>query len=153
MQNGVVQLLSALWKSLLLLLAVSLATPAFAQDVKKPVMENVFFNVVWGSAFGATIGLAISVIGSEDKSKPTDARNSSFSGATVGGLIGLGIGLYLVYQGITFERAGSTVTQTGSAAPPVDLAALADPPFQLVTAADDPRRITGFKARVLNLRF
>lgn len=75
------------------LLHWAMASPALAQE--KPVMENVFFNVVWGSAVGAVLGISTAIIGSDDHSAPSEARSSAFTGATVGGLAGLGIGLYL----------------------------------------------------------
>jgi peptidoglycan/LPS O-acetylase OafA/YrhL len=134
-----------------LLVLLLLAGPALAQDAQKPVMQNVFFNVVWGSAFGATLGLAVSVLGSNDKSSPQNVRSSTFSGATAGGLIGLGLALYLVYGGITFDNSASTLGATDRPAPPI--ARLEDPPFLLVSAPDNPLHITGFKARVLDLRF
>jgi hypothetical protein len=133
-----------------LLVAMLLAGPVAAQDAQKPVMQNVFFNVVWGSAFGATLGLATSVLGSKDKSSPQNVRSSTFSGATAGGLIGLGLALYLVYAGITFDNNASVIGANDPLLPPI---AQQDPPFMLVSAPDNPLRITGFKARVIDLRF
>jgi hypothetical protein len=129
------------------------AGPARAQEAGQPVMENVFFNVVWGSAFGATLGAAVAVIGSDDKSAPEDVRSAVFSGATAGGLIGLGVALYLVYQGITFDpNTSSFADAQGRPLPP---AAFHDalPPFTLVTAPEQPGRVTGFTARVFHMKF
>jgi hypothetical protein len=134
-----------------LLLPMLLQGPARAQE--KPVMENVFYNVVWGSAFGATLGLAAAVVGSADKSKPENVRSSAFSGATAGGLVGLGLALYLVYSGITFDPASSTFTGADHAPALPPLAQAGEPPLLLVTAPGEPFRVTGFKARVLDLRF
>lgn len=135
-----------------LLVLMLLAGPALAQDTgQKPVMQNVFFNVVWGSAFGATLGIAASVLGSSDKTSPQNVRSSTFTGATAGGLIGLGLALYLVYGGITFDPSASTFGANDQPHPPV--ARFEEPPFQLVSAKNDPFRITGFKARVIDLRF
>jgi hypothetical protein len=139
------------------LLAVALlfsAHAASAQDVGgKPVMQNVFFNVIWGSAVGATLGVAAAVIASSNKSAPSDARNSTITGATTGGVLGLGVALFLVYQGITFDPGSSTFTGAGGPPPLPPLAQLSTPPFMLITSRDDPRRITGFTARVLDLKF
>jgi hypothetical protein len=127
-----------------------------AAQGQQPVMQNVFFNVVWGSAFGATLGVAVAVIGSNNKSAPNAVRQSAFSGATAGGLIGLGLALYLVYQGITFDPAASTLSISANdpaAPPPVQLAQAGDAPFTLLTSPADPHKVTGFSARVINLKF
>ncbi len=162
---------------------VLLGAPAFAQDQgaapkgQAPVMQNVFLNVVYGSAVGAAIGFAAALEGSSDKTNPDNARGAAFEGATIGGLIGLGVGIWLVYAGITFESQGSTITQAapapasdqvayqprdllpapGSAAP-IDYAAAVAmrdvrPPIALETAAGQPGRIIGLRALVVDLRF
>jgi hypothetical protein len=141
-----------------------------------PVMENVFYNVVWGSAVGALIGIASAVEGSKDKTNPDNFRGAAFQGATLGGVIGIGVAVWLVYAGITFDPAGSTITgATVPAAPgdplvyqPKDLTpapgdppepavflarAGSLPPFALETAPGQPGRITGFRALVMDLRF
>lgn len=138
-----------------------------------PVMQNVFFNVVYGSAVGALIGLAFAVEASSDKTQPTNTRGASFQGATIGGLVGLGVGLWLVYGGITFDpaslivRDGPTPGGDPVALQPRDLkpapgeqviltattftSAMA--PFALETAPQDPSRVTGFRALVMDVRF
>ena len=147
----------ALCLLVLLALLARTAPVARAQAVQKPVMENVFFNVVWGSAWGATMGLAAAVIGSPEKSKPTNVRVSVFNGATLGGVLGLGAGLYLVFQGITFDPEGSTLTQglVGQFSPGTYRSGfMAElPPLVLNTEPGNPFRITGILARVVNLRF
>jgi hypothetical protein len=123
---------------------------AAAQTAEQPVMQNVFFNVVWGSANGALLGAAAAVIGSRNKENPSNLGGAAFQGATIGGIIGLGIGLWLVYGGITFdEQATISANQPLN---PAQLAAMA-PPVTLLTSPDKPGQITGFSARVLNLRF
>ena len=147
--------LPPLAKALLLSLVLPLLMygPAQAQDVPKPVMQNVFFNVIWGSAVGATLGVAAAVIAGSDKSAPSNVRDSTITGATAGGVVGLGVALFLVYQGITFDPGTSSFTGAGGPPPMPTLAQLSTPPFMLITARDDPRRITGFTARVLDLKF
>lgn len=144
-------------KILLLALALLMfaAGPAAAQQAKKPVMENVFFNVIWGSAGGALLGLSFAVIGSSDHSQPDNARSTAFTGATVGGMVGLGLGLYLIFQGITFDQLGTTVLGATVQAEPPSWPPLAMelPPFGLITDPGNARRITGFQARVLDIRF
>ena len=156
-----------------------LAAPAFAQDQapppsQTPVMQNVFFNVVWGSALGATLGLAAAAESSSNKTKPVNAQGSMFEGATIGGILGLGIGVWLVYAGITFDPAGSTIfSQDDRTADPVayapkdlrpspaegqrpsfDSATTPAPlTFSLETAPGQPGKITGFRAQVVGLRF
>lgn len=140
-----------------LLIALLLAAPvAYAQQVppgQKPVMENVFFNVVWGSLFGIVLGSASAVIESDRKTAPTDIRRKVFSGATVGGLIGLGVGLWLVGAGVTFEEQGTLIF---SGQDPQDYArpiASSPLPFTLETATEGGFRITGIRATVLDIRF
>jgi hypothetical protein len=145
-------------------LVLALAAPAFAQQ-KKAVMENVFYNVVWGSATGALLGAALAVTGSSDKTNPADVRGSAFQGATVGGLIGYGLGVWLLFNNVTFDPQGSTLTALPDGSPDVAqaaarreaeiqlLAALPPPLFTLETSPTHPGRITGFKALVVDLRF
>jgi len=82
-----------------------------------------------------------------------NVRDSTIAGATAGGVVGLGVALFLVYQGITFDPGTSSFTGAGGPPPMPTLAQLSTPPFMLITARDDPRRITGFTARVLDLKF
>jgi len=146
-------------KLVALSLALSLlAAPlTMAQQQEKPVMENVFFNVVWGSATGALLGASAAVIGSEDKRRPNNLRSSMFQGATAGGLIGLGVGIWLIFTGITFDPATSTIILADAETPPDGQIFARTPtralPLELITAKDDPSQITGFKALVLDLKF
>lgn len=135
---------------LALLLPLAAAAPVGAQIAEKPVMENVFFNVVWGSAAGALVGGAAAIIGSKDKSNPTNLGGSAFQGATIGGIIGLGVGLWLVYAGITFDES-AVITSTTSDSSTM-LAGL-EPPFKLISEPGEPGRISGFSAQVFSLRF
>jgi len=119
---------------------------------QKPVMENVFFNVVWGSATGALTGAAISVVGSKDKTAPTNFRQSAFQGATLGGLIGVGVGLWLVYSGISFDDSATLFTgEVGQRRAVVRTVPVA--PFSLQTSTQGGAAVTGFQARVLHLNF
>lgn len=157
----------------------TLAAPVSAQDQappprESPVMQNVFFNVVWGSALGATLGLAAATESSSNKTKPINPQGSMFEGATIGGVLGLGVGVWLVYAGITFDPAGSTLfSQNDKVADPVAYApkdlrpnpaeghtprfdsAMAPAPlaFSFETAPGQPGKITGFRAQVVGLRF
>lgn len=120
---------------------------------EKPVMENVFFNVVWGSVFGIVLGAASAVIEAEEKTSPDNLRDTVFGGATVGGLIGLGVALWLFSSGITFEKRGTllfTSRDPEGFARPVAVRA---PPFTLETTTNGPLRVSGFRATVLDFRF
>jgi hypothetical protein len=185
--------LTVRWIALLLaavLVALLGAPPAFAQAQAPaadqpaaaaprgpaPVMQNVFYNVIWGSAVGALLGFAGAVESSQDKSNPAGARPAAFQGATLGGVIGLGVGIWLVYAGISFDPGGATLTRVAQRTPggdpvayqprdltpdpgappePFALLALASttPAFSLETAPGQPNKITGFRALVMDLRF
>lgn len=151
--------LSNIAKVVLICLVIQLfaGSQAFAQRGQAPVMENVFFNVVWGSALGAILGVAVAVIGADDKSAPDDARSAAFTGATAGGLIGLGLGLWVVYQGTTFEGSNQGLVDNEGIPPLPQFSpqalALAEPPLILTSSPERPFKITGFKATVFRMRF
>jgi hypothetical protein len=137
---------------------VTIATPAFAQQ--KPVMENVFYNVVWGSATGAVLGAAAAVIAAKDKNNPPGLRQGAFQGATAGGIIGLGVGVWLVFAGITFEPSGSTLTDaTTTPRDPISEKALAlasPPPLPLIAlefSQTNPSHLSGFRATLVDMKF
>ncbi|HUJ76672.1 MAG TPA: hypothetical protein VL359_17545 [bacterium] len=145
-----------------LIALLAFAAPALAQDVTQgalppppqPVMQNVFYNVVWGSLFGALVGFSSAVLASSDKTNPSGTHEALYEGATLGGLTGLGVALYLVYAGITFNPNGSTLTYQQSG--PAPLQALAPAELPLVSfemAPERPGAITGVSARILNLHF
>ncbi len=138
------------------LLAQALAVaPAYAQRAQGAVMESVFFNVVWGSALGAVLGVSTAVLGAKDASAPNELRQATFSGASLGGLIGLGVGLFLIYNGVLFDETGSPFlnAQGEPVSAGYPLVSVQMPSFSLETSTSGPFRITGFSARVLDLRF
>lgn len=135
-----------------LVLQVSAPPAALAQG-RKPVMENVFFNVIWGSALGGLLGLASAIISADDKSAPNDARSAGFSGATVGGLVGLGVGLWVIYQGTTFEGSGVILVDNQSRPPIFSHTLLAEPPLVFLTAQNNPSKIIGFRATLFRMKF
>ena len=65
----------------------------------QPVMQSVFWNTVWGSAWGAVIGTASSFY-SYNKVK----KDPLITGTTIGAILGYGMGIYLVLNGITFDK-------------------------------------------------
>ena len=135
-----------------LILQVSATPSAWAQE-RKPVMENVFFNVIWGSALGGILGLASAIISADDKSAPDNARSAGFSGATVGGLIGLGVGLWVVYQGTTFEGSSVNIADNGLPSLKFPHTIPVEPPLVFLTSPKNPSKIIGFRATLFRLKF
>lgn len=135
-----------------LILQVSIAPGLRAQE-KKPVMENVFFNVIWGSALGSLLGVATAVIGAQDHSAPDGARSAAFSGATVGGVIGLGVGLWVIYQGTTFEGSQVQIAGNQMPLPPPVFAVPVEPPLVFLTEPSNPTKIVGFRATLFRMKF
>ena len=118
---------------------------------EKPIMENVFFNVVWGSIAGMMLGAALATGEAEVKTQPENVSDRIALGATWGGLIGLGTGIWLATNGITFDPSAVLFQfDRPKGMPPLGYN---DPPFELQSEPGKPFRITGAKARVINLRF
>ncbi len=88
----------------LLLSSLSLSA-AQAQDVaagavgQKPVMYSIFWNTLWGSAWGASMGMSYHLISG------IAFRESIITGTTIGGMLGYGLGIYLVINGLSFDKA------------------------------------------------
>ncbi len=129
---------------------------AFAQALmqEKPVMENVFFNVFWGSATGALLGAASASVAADQKDKPKGLRESIVTGATFGGVAGLAAGVWLLFNGITFDPSRSLffggvapLAQNDSGQPTFT------PPIVFLAEGRNPNRITGFKALIIDLKF
>ena len=59
-------------------------------DPKKPVMYSVFWNTLWGSAWGATMGFSYHLVSG------IQIRESLLTSTTIGGVLGYGLGIYLV---------------------------------------------------------
>jgi hypothetical protein len=139
----------------LLLLALTLvARPAQAQELapKRPVMEHVFFNVVWGASVGALIGASSASLAAGQEARPKDLRENTITGATIGSLLGATVGVWLIFNGVTFDPDRSLLfgglgpVAQNSYRPPT-------PPLVLESAPGHPFRITGFKALLLDLSF
>ncbi len=142
-------------------LALAQQAPPQMRIGEKPVMENVFFNVVWGSIFGILLGAAVAAAEADEPSAPDDLGDTVLQGATAGGIIGLAAGLFLVASGITFDPDTATLFTRNDvdefeqpivarAAAPRTGPAL---PFVLETSTSGPMRITGFRTTVLDMRF
>ena len=142
--------------ALLLLAQLVLAPVGLAQQVpagSKPVMENVFFNVVWGSVMGGLLATGVAIIGSEVKSSPEDVSDKVFEGLTWGGVLGLGLGLWLVTTGVSFHPEQSLFFGENTAPQAPLFAAPKLLPIVFETRRGGPFRISGFRATVLDLKF
>jgi hypothetical protein len=114
-------------------------------------MENVFYNVVWGAGAGALLGASSAALASGDATQPKNLRENVITAATLGSIAGLGVGVWLLFNGITFDPARSLLFGQGVAAS----GAAPDfvPPLVLETKPGEPFRITGFKALVFRRDF
>ena len=66
---------------------------------KKPVMYSVFWNTLWGSAWGATMGFSYHLVSG------IQLRESLITSTTLGGVLGYGLGIYLVVSGLSFDKS------------------------------------------------
>ena len=73
--------------------AIQLSAP------KKPVMYSVFWNTLWGSAWGATMGFSYHLV------SEIQLRESLITATTIGGVLGYGLGIYLVVGGLSFDKS------------------------------------------------
>lgn len=142
---------------LIALLLMALAAPArhgSAQEAapigKPPVMQSVFFNVVWGAGTGALLGAASASLQAGSATKPDNLREEMITGATLGSMIGAGVGIWLIFNGITFDPDRSLIFGTTLAGNPYRPAT---PPLVFTSAPGKPFSITGVKALVLDLSF
>mgnify|MGYP004314807193 FL=1 len=87
-----------------LLVNISLSTVSAQQEVlpfaetQKPVMYSVFWNTLWGSAWGATMGFSYHLVSG------IQLRESIITSTTIGGVLGYGLGIYLVVSGLSFDK-------------------------------------------------
>jgi hypothetical protein len=106
-------------------------------------MQNVFFNVLWGSLAGGMLMMGWATL---DDTIPTDERytvsnmSSQFlTGATYGGLLGLAAGIYISFQGITFDESRTKI------------AFFQPPRGQLLSSAEFGRNQPGFTKQDLHI--
>ena len=67
-------------------------------EAQKPVMYSVFWNTLWGSAWGATMGFSYHLVSG------IQLRESIITSTTIGGVLGYGLGIYLVVSGLSFDK-------------------------------------------------
>ena len=90
----------------MLIIVVVFPFKIFAQEIipleepRKPVMESVFWNTFMGSIWGGVMGVAYVNSGNLESNE----EEAIFTGITIGGVLGYGIGIFLVFQGITFDQ-------------------------------------------------
>ena len=83
---------------------ISLSTVSAQQEVlplaetQKPVMYSVFWNTLWGSAWGASMGFSYHLVSG------IQLRESIITATTIGGVLGYGLGIYLVVSGLSFDK-------------------------------------------------
>ncbi|MBC8258342.1 MAG: hypothetical protein H8E38_04945 [SAR324 cluster bacterium] len=80
-----------------MILAQEAALPA--NGAQKPVMYSVFWNSLWGSAWGATMGVSYHLVSG------IQIRESLITATTIGGVLGYGLGIYLVVSGLSFDKS------------------------------------------------
>ena len=84
--------------------SISLSNVSAQQEVlslvetQKPVMYSVFWNTLWGSAWGATMGFSYHLVSG------IQLRESIITSTTIGGVLGYGLGIYLVVSGLSFDK-------------------------------------------------
>lgn len=97
--------------------------PVFGQAIQQdpeaftakaqPPMKNVFLNVLWGSLCGGFILMGWSTlddsISSEERFKFSRMSEQFLVGATYGGILGMGAGVYFSIRGITFDDNRSRI--------------------------------------------
>ena len=66
---------------------------------QKPVMYSIFWNTLWGSAWGGTMGFSYHLVSG------IQLRESLISAVTIGGVLGYGLGIYLVVSGLSFDKS------------------------------------------------
>ena len=83
---------------------ISLSSVLAQQEVlpvagtQKPVMYSIFWNTLWGSAWGATMGFSYHLVSG------IQLRESIITSTTIGGVLGYGLGIYLVVSGLSFDK-------------------------------------------------
>ena len=67
-------------------------------EKQNPVMYSIFWNTLWGSAWGATMGFSYHLVSG------IQLRESIITSTTIGGVLGYGLGIYLVVSGLSFDK-------------------------------------------------
>lgn len=124
-----VRRMSLIAKKLLIFLVLSTlilagATPTFGQAAPQqvpeavsakpqPPMKNVFLNVLWGSLCGGFVVMGWSTlddsIDEDDRYSFSRMSEQFLVGATYGGILGVGAGVYFSIRGITFDENRSRI--------------------------------------------
>lgn len=90
------------------------AAAAPPRKIKDPVMKSIFWNTLLGSAWGALMGVAGALTG--PNLNFGSIRESLVVGTTIGGLIGYGLGTFVVLRGISFDASKIPLGASGNIA-------------------------------------
>ncbi|MBS1255317.1 MAG: hypothetical protein MAG581_01117 [Deltaproteobacteria bacterium] len=89
---------------IVLLVNIGLQTVSAQQETlplagpQKPVMYSVFWNTLWGS------DCALPICFSYHLASGIQLRESLITATTIGGVLGYGLGIYLVVSGLSFDK-------------------------------------------------
>lgn len=81
---------------------------------RAPVMQSVFWNTFYGSLWGAAVGISYHLLSG------VAVRESLAGSMTIGGLMGYGLGLYMVVNGFSFNQNYLPVLPQPRFGPPTD---------------------------------
>jgi len=84
------------------------------ETLKNVRMRNVFLNVLWGSLVGGLTYTGISFLDDQVAESERYSASNIFtkfvSGATYGGIVGLGAGVYLSFSNISFDQGMTRIS-------------------------------------------
>ena len=69
-----------------------------SDNSQQPVMKSVFWNTVWGSTWGAVMGVSYNLFSG------VQFRESVVTSTTIGGVLGYGVCIYMVLNGLSFDE-------------------------------------------------
>ena len=122
--------------------------PAAAGGQSQPVMRSVFWNTVWGSAWGAVMGISYHLLSG------MKFRESVITATTIGGVMGYGLGIYMVLNGLTFdERYLLDLPKPQFGPIPNAFLQEEDPRLLHTRRLDETPQSFGWEATILQFRF
>lgn len=122
--------------------------PSLLAPPQQPVMYSVFWNTLWGSAWGGVMGTSYHLVSG------INLRESVVTSITIGGLMGYGLGIFLVLNGLSFDPLFLLDLPAPQFGPQPQQAPLAWSPEKTSPTASlgnsDP---SAWEATVINIRF